>query len=226
MNRGRIVGILLLALLTAGVCACGDRPDRPGNMSEESTQETAEAGYGAVLSLYKELSENNSIDAGTLSRRSEEAFFSDLYSVSVNMDVNPSRAGYALRDLNGDGTDEILLLEEDGILFAVFTRRSGQVVAVDYFSGSNNRGFIDEDGTIYKASLSKGESWGVKVTRILKDGDLDFLEFGIRDPDPGVVEPKSPNFQGLFIKKSCFFLRNSKFFRPYYFTKSRFWGMI
>lgn len=142
--------------------------------------------YDPVLTLYKELLENPEIDPETLEARSEEEFFLDLYEVACT--INPYKAGFAARDLNGDQIPELLLLDKAGVLYAVYTQKDGKPMAVDYFSTDNHRGGIDADGMIYKESHGKGESWELSITQILQNGDLDQLVFGVSDPNPGQVE--------------------------------------
>ena len=148
------------------------------------------SGYDEILTLYKKLLTDNDIaidDFTNLS--SEQPYFSDLYSVSVNID--PQKAGYALKDLNHDLIPELILLDDDGIIFSIYTMKDQHPLLVEYFQEFNPKGSIDANGIIYKKSYSKGESWGVKLIRILDNGELDWLEFGIYDPDPGIIEERA-----------------------------------
>ena len=145
--------------------------------------------YESVLNLYKELLADNHIDLETFTERSKQEFFSDLYDISYEIDSK--KAGYALKDLNCDGIDERILLDDNGSIYAIYTLKDGKPFAVDYFSVNNFRGSIDVNGIIYKDSFSKGESFGFKVIRILENGELDCLEFGISDPAPGIVNART-----------------------------------
>jgi hypothetical protein len=188
----KFLAILLTTLVTTNVCACNYtlEKEREGSTKQESVgiiEKTDNGCYVTILKLYKELLTNNNMDTETLTKRSEQEFFTDIYSVSVNIDSK--KAGYALKDLNNDHVDELLLLDEDGVLFAIFTTKSGKAIAVDYFSVNNNRGAIDANGIIYKETLSKGNSWRLKITRIMENGNLDRLEYGVYDPEPGMITP-------------------------------------
>ena len=148
--------------------------------TEEETEDNFKK-YEYVLTLYKMLLiDNDQIDAESLEQQSHKDFFLDLYNLSVNIDAQ--KAGYAFKDLNNDNIDELILLDKDGVLFAVFTLKFGKPIAIDYFSINNFRGGIDSNGYIYKESLSKGNTWGVKIIQLLENGDLDCIEFGIHDP--------------------------------------------
>ena len=185
--KKRLLALVLSALLLINAVACntvhvpenGDGTiENTETGNEEKNEETTDLNaYQSVLNLYRELTSDNQITPETLVERSEQPFFTELYALSV--DIDPQKAGYALKDLNGDQTDELILLDDDGVLFAVFTQKSGNAILVDLFSKNNNRGGIETDGVVCKESISKGESWGIRVSKIMENGELDILEFGI-----------------------------------------------
>ena len=194
--KKRLLAVILSALMVVNISSCNfgfgskiENSDITESNFEETERVIVEKEYEAILKLYKELITDNSMDIDTLNQKQEQPFFSELYSLSVNIDSK--KAGYALKDLNGDKIDELILLDDDGVLYAVFTLKSGEAILVDWFSKNNNRGGIDADGLICKESFSKGESWGFKVFKILKNGELDVLEFGVYNPDPGIVASKA-----------------------------------
>lgn len=63
---------------------------------------------------------------------------------------NNSKAtfGYALKDLNGDGIDELILLESKYYVLAVFTELDGQAILLDSFTDCRSA-FIDAEGKIH-----------------------------------------------------------------------------
>ena len=211
--KKRFLAMLLSTLLVVNISACNYVPENStnrktesqandfieiantieiGNLKDKSTNlshHKEEKEYESILKLYKELITDNDIDLDTLNQKYQQPFFYELYSLSVNIDSK--KAGYALKDLNGDRIDELILLDDDSVLYAVFTLKSGEASLVDCFSTNNSRGGIDADGLICKESFSKGESWGVKVSKILKNGELDVLEFGVYNSDPGIVASKN-----------------------------------
>ena len=208
--KKKILAILLAALLAASTTACKQATDSISNYDtqnnvENTIEDTIDhdnqtklnskekdknlssscndnlKGYDPILKIYKNLLADNHMDLESLIEQSEQNFFYELYSLSCN--INSEKAGYAIKDLNSDNIDELILLDEDGVLFAVFTLKFGKAVAIDYFSINNNRGTIDANTKcIYKETLSKGNSWGFKITQLLENGDLDCIEFGIYDP--------------------------------------------
>ncbi len=56
--------------------------------------------------------------------------------------------GYAIKDLNGDGTDELVLLESRYYVLAIFTEVEGSAVLLDIYTDTRSA-WIDEDGNIH-----------------------------------------------------------------------------
>lgn len=60
--------------------------------------------------------------------------------------------GYAKKDLNGDGVEELILLNDNYEIFALFTMKDGKAVFLDGLYGA----WIDENGRIYKDVATGG----------------------------------------------------------------------
>jgi len=56
--------------------------------------------------------------------------------------------GYAKKDLNGDGVEELILLTETYDVIAIFTLKNGKAVMLDRFDG-NRYAWIDEQGLVH-----------------------------------------------------------------------------
>ncbi|MBQ7346490.1 MAG: leucine-rich repeat protein [Clostridia bacterium] len=56
--------------------------------------------------------------------------------------------GYARKDLNGDGTDELILLRDDYVILAIFSMSDGKPVLLDNF-WERKSCWIDENGVLY-----------------------------------------------------------------------------
>ncbi|MBE5742050.1 MAG: hypothetical protein E7360_01875 [Clostridiales bacterium] len=84
---------------------------------------------------------------GTLPTRENESGYVDaLYEVGEYFE--PSRdMGYALKDVNGDGWKELLLMESDNRLDALFTLVDKQIVTVEVFQ--NGMGYLYKDGLFF-----------------------------------------------------------------------------
>ena len=59
------------------------------------------------------------------------------------------RMGYDEIDLNGDGVDELVLLDEDYRIKAIFTQKNGSPVLIDSFVYSYHTCWLDENGLIH-----------------------------------------------------------------------------
>lgn len=59
-----------------------------------------------------------------------------------------AKFGYALKDLNKDGIDELVLMESKGYLLAIFTQKDGKAVLLDSYTDTRTA-FIDANGLIH-----------------------------------------------------------------------------
>ena len=208
--KKRISTMLLSALLVINISACDLVQKKEVNEKAESASHNTETiesntnnlkdinqsipkAYTPILKLYKELLTNSYIIVDNRNQETEIPFFHDLYSISVDVSncSNAESAGFALKDLNNDKTDELILLDDRGVLLAIFTLKDGEPILIDSFSFNNHRGGIDASGVVYKDSYSKGETWEFKVLKLLENGEVDCLEFGIYNSDSGSV-PAQP----------------------------------
>lgn len=87
----------------------------------------------------------------------------------------PARMGYATKDINGDGTDELVLLDSASKVYALLTVKDHSVIA---FLTPDVRGAcITPDGTLISAVFTPGEVSYTRVERLV-DGALTGLEYG------------------------------------------------
>lgn len=101
---------------------------------------------------------------------------------TVESCTDPDAMGYALRDLDKNGTEELILLSRACELSALFTLRDGEpilLMELDPWSA------IDENGTVY--SSASGEN----VTRVMRvAGDkMEGRTFGITENEDGSRTP-------------------------------------
>lgn len=98
--------------------------------------------------------------------------------------------GYLLKDLNGDGNDELIILprscleyrdaEERGILYAVYTMKNGKPIRV-LDSWTRSRNYLCADGGIYNEG-SDGASYSTWCIRDIKNGRIVVRE-GVQTAD-------------------------------------------
>lgn len=67
---------------------------------------------------------------------------------TINRPTSSTTYGYALKDLNGDNVDELILLDSNFTVFAIFTEVDGKAVLLDIFSDWRSA-WIDEDGLVH-----------------------------------------------------------------------------
>ena len=96
----------------------------------------------------------------------------------ASIDIVPEEAGYCIKDINGDGSDELILLDENYHIYALFTIVNSQIKVVDTFWGeTNHTGAIGSDGTIYKHGYGKGDNYYGYARKISGKGELIGLIF-------------------------------------------------
>ncbi len=84
--------------------------------------------------------------------------------------------GYALEDLNGDGSDELILLLIDYSVLAIFTTVGGEVRLVDAYWPRHDC-MISDDGTLYTLSSGGAANWVSRIEYISPEsGELEVLE--------------------------------------------------
>ncbi len=96
-------------------------------------------------------------------------------------------AGYCFKDINNDGKYEMILLDSDYNLHAIFTHVNGNVQFVKMFDPSGNGGVIDENGIIYDHGFGRFLSWYESAYVLLSNGELECLGYyGYRGDETGL----------------------------------------
>ena len=90
-------------------------------------------------------------------------------------------ASYALKDLNGDGKEELILLDWDYRVWGIFTKVNDIPILVNDFNNINSFAAIDENGVIYTNAYTKGETSHNGVWKLNNNGSLEGLGFGCID---------------------------------------------
>ncbi|MBQ7337026.1 MAG: hypothetical protein IJW40_01080 [Clostridia bacterium] len=104
----------------------------------------------------------------------------------------PDTMGYALKDINRDGTDELVLMNDQQRPYALLTAKGGKAVLLwDWvMDGKLSAGAIDANGYFYGREEwdFESEGWCTKVMCIGKNGKPVSLDYGARlvdaDADP------------------------------------------
>lgn len=129
-----------------------------------------------------------------------------------------SSFGYALEDLNGDGSDELILLLIDYSVPAIFTTAGGEVRLVDAYWPKHDCVILD-DGTLYTHTSAGAPNWSSRIEYISPEsGELEVLEecgcdgpngyYTIVDGEFCYVED-IPELGGEYPERSCETTKNS-----------------
>lgn len=166
---------------TAPITTASNQPDLQNQQPSENVYQDVINQYQELLMLKKN---NANYEKIYLSSNEEgnEIQSAVYHAILCN---NPEKMGYAMKDLNGDGVDELILLNEDYHVYAIFTAVNGKSVVVDasFYGDVNDRGAIGPDGTIYKHGYGKGENVYGYSMKLSNDGRLSGIEFGCSDVD-------------------------------------------
>ena len=113
--------------------------------------------------------------------------------------------GYTVKDVNGDGVDELILRLDDHQVIAIFTMVNEHPVLLDYYWNRKNC-WIDPDGYLHIGGSSGADRSVLQIYRISnKTGELILLEEGGtdgRDETSGnTLYYKLVNNEKIFISK-------------------------
>jgi hypothetical protein len=159
------------------------------------------ADYDSILKVYRTMV--NSFDEVDVNFH---AFITELFGPQSNMEVEwlyaiyssgellyPGRGkdnihapyykqkcGYAIKDLNGDGVDELVLLNSDYTIVAIFSTVHGRPVLFGNY-WERHKCYIDGEGLIHESGSSGADVGSHKIFRIAKDGATELIEEYGRD---------------------------------------------
>ena len=176
--------------------------------------------YQDILNLYRELlllkEENINYDELFLEQYHSDNPIEDAVFHAV-LRNRPEKMGYALKDLNNDTIEELILLDKNYHIYTIFTIVNGQPTAVNdlFFGDGNHTAAIGSDGTIYKHGYGKGEAVYGYAKKLSSDGLLVGFEFGCLDVDldDSMVEYyKIINGERVIIDYNEFQLLNEEYY--------------
>ena len=78
--------------------------------------------------------------------------------------------GYALKDLNGDGSDELILLLEGYTVLDIYSIVDGKLKHLDWYWDRHDCCAIDESGLLYIYNSERVVDWWYTIERLSDDG--------------------------------------------------------
>ncbi len=105
--------------------------------------------------------------------------------VDANLWYDPSMArnvfGYALEDFNEDGVDELILLEKDYTVLAIFSTVNGKPKLLDAYWSRYECAILDS-GFLHKRGDDGAADWEHAIQRLSSDGSelLNVVQYGCR----------------------------------------------
>ncbi len=197
--------IILLSLMAACVNDTGIQPDT--SMPQQSQPKPTPTGwpvaYASILEEYKTLADNvfHDIDAIIDNVEWQKQNIPYLYEIGLFWEPgiwgahfweDKDAYGYALKDLNGDGSDELMLLLKNNAVLAVFSTADGKPKLLDRFWDRYYCCDIDKSCLLYiVCSYDGAEDWYYAIKRLSDDGSefLTIAQYGMETYDYDTGEP-------------------------------------
>ena len=208
--KKRIFAILLSALLMASATACNQVPDNAPPSTKDTSKNVTEettvladqdipssedpacplySSYSDILEEYEFLLEYKRENAAQIYTNGfsypyqgepTEIWNALVFSTERTLVED---AGYCIKDLNNDKISELILINKNYKIHAIFTMGNGVPKLLDLYGIGNQSVAIDENGNIYKYEYGKGENWCACVQQFSADGSLNTLQYGCYDPN-------------------------------------------
>lgn len=221
--------LCLMILLSLFSCNYGSNEDtNDGSNNDSSTTpdtsddqiiSTASAEYDSVLEVYRLIVEKFPIvnqnprgvatELGIEDEAEIEAFV-NLYS-SIHLfypgrgqedSVSPHHklgCGYSVKDLNGDGVDELVLLNDEYYVIAVFSYADGKPILLGNYMPRGSC-WIDGEGCLHENASSGSMCFSHSIYEIAQGGEalVPLAEYGLDDVD----FPKTYYYQSVGGERS------------------------
>ena len=160
----KIIAFLLCFIMTFSLVSCNTVNDEPKIPSDDISNEEK---YKPVLDIYKDVIINldekiNSKDSPYSEGTKEYEWESAIIGAVARFHLSTNVPGYAFRDLNENGNDEMLLLLDDYTVLAIFSFADGKPVLLDNY-WNRKKCTIEQDGTIQVYGSSGADRSAVSI---------------------------------------------------------------
>ncbi len=160
---------------TGGSSAPGSESPNPG---QDAPEALAFADYEDVIDVYGTLlamkqNGQNPVDfAYACAEEADKAIMEALCRIAAESE--PAKMGYSTRDIGGDSSPELVLIETDQTVNALLSMKDGRPVLVDWFGSFRRRhAAIDGEGLLYIAAI--GEFFGEDGVGMQSSCELRYL---------------------------------------------------
>ena len=190
MKSSKIIAVLLCMVLLLGVASCHQKAELNDlDTAETNTPDRAEkepSPYVEIIEKYCELvrlkKQNGAIFAEDNPWETQTEISETVYAI-VEKCENVSDMGYATKDINGDDVLELVLMNRQNKLYALFTLRDNVPVLL---LKMGIVAAITPEGTVYSTHSQKNEYSYTHVKNII-DGNLVGLQYGYEATTKGNV---------------------------------------
>ena len=126
----------------------------------------------------------NDIDYPQVSKEHIDVIFNSLIDGwSWRNGVDGYFAGYAIKDINGDGIPELFLTDTEHTIYALFTLVNGEIISHYFYFYYNDASGValDTNGYFYMNDFGKGECEWYEILQLGTDGKFYGTTFGHYD---------------------------------------------
>ncbi len=154
---------LLLCLTTLLSCA-SCVPVRPASNDPDAVYGNLLNEYAALVQSYHDGTDLSTVETPTAAGLTDELFQSLKIIIPAAHFQNVADMGYAFYDLDGNGTYECFLMDQNGILLALYADQNGSPYLVEnYRAGTYYMGVLLDDGSIYTYHTTEKDGKNVKT---------------------------------------------------------------
>lgn len=197
----KYIAFLLFLIMILSLVSCNsnninekENNHTNSNTTSETPSEECIADYSQILDMYrsiveilpnyvdaKEAMDNCCADLGIVSEEGKELFKKIFYSTFDFKKSPPYKlsCGYATKDLNGDGVDELVMLNNEYYIMAIFSYADGKPVLLGNYMPRSSC-WIDGDGLLHENG-SSGAAYSTNSIYKIADGGASMeliAEFG------------------------------------------------
>ncbi len=175
MKKLICIGLASL-LLTCSLSSCNPKNDNNTETDYKADYKDTVNAYTKIITDF--MRDPKSYSSVTYPPWMDEELGSDLLSLYHN--YGSALDGYCIKDINGDGVDELIFLNSHYWVAGLCTYVDGKVKFVKEFGQNGNGGAIDKYGNIYDSRCFRYLSWFESIQTLESSGELkDIIYYGV-----------------------------------------------
>ena len=169
----KFISLLLCSIFLLMLISCNSGSTTSATESSTNENGSQAADYTPITSLLYELARIKS-EGGELPEATDPGDTAEGAIRNAIEICDPTLLGYATKDINNDGINELVIMSRGCNIYALFTIYEGKITLL---CKSNGYAAIDKDGFVYYSDFKKDE-YSKNFIQRLVNGSLEGLEYG------------------------------------------------